>query len=189
MDEDFLTHRGLKATPEYCRAMGHTIFPLAAQFTKDYFHLTETPQEIMDEWLALAREGYESHAPLKPGAADFLRRAYEAGETLVLVTACVPELCHTALRRHGIDGYFSRIFFAQELGLEKRDPRYFAQVLEALGCEAADCTLFEDSPGACRSAHEAGIHVVGVYDAFYARWRDELLANTDRYIQDFTDLL
>ena len=189
VDDQFLSRRGLTATPEYCHMVGHSIFPVAAQFTKDYYHLPERPEEIMAEWMDLAGDAYANHVPLKPGAADFLARCAAAGERMVLVTACVPQLCRAVLARHSLSGAFSPVIFAQELGMEKRDPRFFQTVLGRLGAAPEDCTLCEDSPGACRTAREAGIRVVGVYDAFYSAWQDDLKANCHRYIRGFDELL
>ena len=189
VDDQFLSRRGLTATPEYCHMVGHSIFPVAAQFTKDYYHLPERPEDIMAEWMNLAGDAYANHVPLKPGAAEFLARCAAAGERMVLVTACVPQLCRVVLARHSLSNAFSPIIFAQELGVEKRDPRFFQTVLERLGAAPEDCTLVEDSPGACKTAREAGIRVVGVYDAFYSAWQDDLKANCHRYIRGFDELL
>ena len=189
VDRVFLSRRGFTATPEYCHTVGHSIFPVAAQFTKDYYHLEESPQEIMDEWTALAGDAYSHHVPLKEGAREFLEYSRDRGEPMVLTTACVPQMCKAVLERHKLTPFFSSILFAQELGVEKRDPRYFQAVLNRLEVQAEDCTLFEDSPGACRTAREAGIRVVGVYDPFYADYQEELRAVSHRYIRSFTELL
>ena len=58
VDNTFLARRGLTPTQEYSEMVGHSIFPLAAQFTIDYYHLDTTPQAIMDEWTQLGREAY-----------------------------------------------------------------------------------------------------------------------------------
>ena len=108
---------------------------------------------------------------------------------MALVTACVPELCRAALARHGLERYFSAVVYVQELGVEKRDPRAFALTLERLGVRAADCTLYEDSPGACKAARDTGIAVVGVYDPFYAMYEAEMRQLCRRYIRSFTELL
>lgn len=189
VDRVFLARRGLTATPEYSHTVGHSIFPVAAQYTKDYYHLEESPQDIMDEWMALAGDAYSHRVPLKPGALEFLTLSRQMGEQMVLVTACVPELCRAVLERHKLTPFFSSILFAQELGVEKRDPRYFQAVLNRLEVRAEDCTLFEDSPGACRTAREAGIQVVGVYDPFYEDYQEELREVSHRYIRSFTELL
>lgn len=189
VDNGFLARRGLTPTREYSDAVGHSIFPIAAQYTKDYYHLAMSPEEIMAEWLDMARDAYAHQVPLKPGAGEFLARRAGEGADMALVTACVPELCRAALARHGLERYFSAVVYVQELGVEKRDPRAFALTLERLGVRAPDCTLYEDSPGACRAAREAGLTVVGVYDPFYAMYEAEMRQLCRRYIRSFTELL
>lgn len=189
VDNTFLFRRGLTPTEEYNRVVGQSIFPVAAQFTQAYYGLKETPQQIMDEWMELIGEAYGKRIPLKPGAKPFLERCAARGASMALVTACVPELCHTVLERHGLDRFFPQILFAQELGVEKRDPRFFQAVLTHLGVSPRDCTLFEDSPAACRTAQAAGIRVVGVYDPFYEGHREEMEMVCDRYIESFETLL
>ena len=61
--------------------------------------------------------------------------------------------------------------------------------LALLEAEAGDCTLFEDSPGACRAAQAVGIRAVGVFDPFYASYEAEMRGFCDRYITSFTELL
>ncbi|NCE65007.1 HAD family phosphatase [Pseudoflavonifractor sp. 524-17] len=188
VDRLFLARRGLTPTEEYSYTVGHSYFPAAAQFTRDYYRLTDSPQAIMDEWLALAGDAYACRVPLKPGVRAFLSRQQAQGQKMALVTACVPELCGAALERHGLTGYFPKIFFAQDLGFEKQDPRYFQTVLAELKQTAQACTLFEDSPGACRTARELGLKVVGVYDSFYQDRQEELRSSCHRYIRSFTEL-
>ena len=150
IDNGFLARRGLTPTREYSDTVGHSIFPIAAQFTKDYYCLDMTPEAIMAEWLDMARDAYA---------------------------------------RHRLEGYFRQIIFVQELGLEKRNPEAFTRSLALLGAEAGDCTLFEDSPGACRAAQAVGIRAVGVFDPFYASYEAEMRGFCDRYITSFTELL
>lgn len=189
VDNTFLARRGLTPTREYSETVGHSIFPLAARFTIDYYHLDTTPQAVMDEWTALGREAYLSQVPAKPGALTFLEGCRRRGEEMVLLTACVPEFCRAALRRLDMAGYFSRVIFVQELGMVKKDPATFVHVLGELGWPPEETTLYEDSPGACAAARAAGLTVVGVYDPFYARYEGELKGLCHRYIRSFTELL
>ena len=39
IDLDFLGRHGLEPTEEYAHTVGHSIFPLAARYTKDYYRL------------------------------------------------------------------------------------------------------------------------------------------------------
>lgn len=188
VDEIFLSRRGRTCTPEYREFVSHAIFPTAARFTREYYQLDESEEAIMDAWTALAREAYQFHAPLKEGAGEYLSRCAARGENLALFTASAPELCHLALRRHDLERFFDRILFAQELGLEKRDPRAFTALTEALGAEPGECVLFDDSPRSCRAAKDTGLWVVGVYDSFFAAAESEVRAGSHRYIRGFWEL-
>lgn len=188
IDAAFLGRRGLQSTEEYAHRMGQSIFPVAAQLTKDYFALDMTPQEIMDEWTDLAGDAY-AHVPLKPGAAEYLAQCRREDQHLALVTACVPDLCRTALAAHGLEKHFDRLVFAQELGLEKRDPLVFHRSAELLGVSPESCTLYEDAPANCAAAKTTGMRVVGVYDPFYRRYEAEMRRTCDQYITSFTELL
>ena len=53
VDLEFLARRGLPHTQEYQRVVERSIYPIAARFTKDYYRLPESPEEIMAEWDAL----------------------------------------------------------------------------------------------------------------------------------------
>ena len=166
-----------------------SIYPIAAQFTKDYYHLPDTPEEIMAEWDALAEHHYRELAPLKPGAAAFLRQCREDGRPMALFTACRPALCRAALERFGLLPLFDHIVYAEEIGLEKRDPRCFLRLSELVGAPPAECVLFDDSPDNCATAARAGMDTVGVYDAYYAARQEELKAVCRRYILSFEELL
>ena len=113
IDNGFLARRGLTPTREYSDTVGHSIFPIAAQFTKDYYCLDMKPEAIMAEWLDMARDAYARQVPMKPGAEAFLARCAAAGEPMALLTACVPELCRAALARHRLEGYFRQIIFGE----------------------------------------------------------------------------
>lgn len=185
IDVDFLGARGLSPTGEYLDRVGHSIFPVAAQFTRDYYRLEETPEDIMDAWTAMARDAYAETIPLKPGARDFLDRRRAEGVRMALLTASLPALCRAALAHHGLTGYFEGLFFAQEAGLEKRDPAVYPLAAREFGMRPEECVLYEDAPDNCAAAKAAGFTVVGVYDEFYkSRW-EETKRSCDRWIAGF----
>ena len=124
VDLEFLARRGLAHTPEYQRVVERSIYPIAARFTKDYYHLPDSPEDIMAEWDAMAERHYRELAPLKPGAEAFLRQCAAQGRPMAIFTACRPALCQAALERFGLWKLFGHVVFAEEIGLEKRDPQY-----------------------------------------------------------------
>lgn len=189
VDEAFVTRRGLSLTDEYCEFLSHAIFPVAAKFTKEYYSLPDSEEAIMDEWHALAYDAYANRLPLKPGVAEYLDRCAANGERMALYTSSVPDLCKAALKRHGLLKHFEALYFAQELGWEKRYPESFTKLAAQMNEPAEDCILFDDSPYACTSAKTAGWQVIGVQDAMFAHHAETMAQVCDRFISGFPALL
>ncbi len=189
VDETFVGRHGLALTEEYNEYVAHSIFPDAARFTKAYYQLDESETEIMSAWHSLAYRAYASELPLKPGAYAYLERCRAQGERTALYTSSEPSLCRAALEHHHITGFFDQLYFAQELGLEKKYQASFRSLSLLLGEGPENCLLFDDSPVACTAAKAAGWRVIGVRDSFFANRRGEMYQICDRMIDGFTDLL
>lgn len=133
VDTRFLEKRGLPYTQEYYEGVAHTIFPLAAKFTKEFCHLPESEAAIMAEWMEMAGDIYATDVTEKPGVRAYLEQMKNRGERMAVVTSAVPVHCRAALTHLGLLPYFERIFFAQELGTEKKYPALWEKVAAALG--------------------------------------------------------
>ena len=189
VDTVFLARRGMPYTAEYAEGVAHTIFPLAAKFTKTYCNIEDSEEEIMAEWMELAGDRYSKTVELKPFIADYLQKCRENGIRMSLLSSCVPEHGRAVLSRYGLTDYFEHLIFATDLGMEKSDPRIFHEAAKICGVNAEDCVLFDDSSRSCRSAKQAGLKTVGVYDHMFRREEDQLRAECDRYIKNFEELL
>ena len=189
VDTEFLARRGLPYTQAYYEGVAHTIFPLAAKFTKEFCHLPESEEEIMAEWMELAGDLYAGSVPEKPGVRAFLERMRARGERMAVVTSAVPVHCRSALTHLGLMPYFERVIFAQELHREKKDPQLWQLAAEMMGVAPEYCTLYDDSVEACRGAKAAGMRTVGVYDPYFAATEPEMCAVCDRYIRSFEELI
>ena len=188
VDRKFLAKRGLPYTHAYYEGVAHTILPLAAEFTKGFCHLDESCEDIIAEWMDMAKDAY-SHVELKPGVRAYLKQCKAEGRKLAIVTSCVPEHCHTALRRLDLEKYFDRITFAQQLGLEKKKADIWHFAASEAGERPEDCTVFDDSIAACRGAHAAEMRTVGVYDHYIAGEEAAMRDFCDEYIRSFQELL
>ena len=189
VDEAFLLRHGYPYTREYYEGVAHTTFPMAAVFTKAYCHLEESTDEIMAEWMALAGDAYATAVTVKPGVAAYLAQCKAKGERMVVLTSSVPKHCYAALTHLGLLDYFEKVYFAQEMQMEKRNPDIFHAVANACGVAEGECTVFDDSIEACRGAIEAGMRAVGVYDSFFAQTENEMRHLCDSYIMSFEELL
>lgn len=188
VDREFLARRGLPYTHAYYEGVAHTIFPLAAKFTKEFCNLPESCEEIMAEWMELAA-GLYANVGIKPGVRAYLKQCRAEGRKMAVVTSSVPEHCHTALKHLDLEKYFDSITFAHDLGLEKKTPDIWLAVANKHGVRPEDCTVFDDSLAACWGARAAKMRVVGVYDGFFAQDEKEMRAFCDVYIKSFEELL
>ena len=187
VDRKFLARRGMPYTQAYYEGVAHTIFPLAAKFTREYCCLRESCEEIMAEWMDLARDLY-AHVAVKPGVRDYLQQCRERGERMAVVTSSVPEHCRAALRQLGLEPYFERITFAHDLGLEKKDPEIWRLAAREAGVPPEACTVFDDSLAACQGAKAAGMRAVGVYDPYFAQDEQAMRDFCDQYLKSFEEL-
>lgn len=188
VDREFLARRGLPYTHAYYEGVAHTILPLAAEFTKQFCRLPESCEEIMAEWMDLAKDAY-AHVPVKPGVRAYLKQCRAEGRRMAVVTSSVPEHCRTAMSQLGVEKYFEFITFAHDLRLEKRDPEIWLAAARTAGVRPEDCTVFDDSLSACRGARAAGMRVIGVYDGLFSQDEREMRSFCDVYIKSFEELL
>lgn len=189
VDTAFLAKRGLPYTHEYYEGVAHTVFPKAAEFTKAYCCLPESTDEIMAEWMEMAGDLYTTSVPVKPGVRAYLEKCKADGERMAVLTSSVPAHCHAALGHLGLKPYFEQIYFAQELGMDKKDPAIYEKTARLLGVSPEACTIFDDSIAACRSARAAGMTVVGVYDEFFHVSWHEMQSVCHRCIRSFQELV
>ena len=69
--------------------------------------LGESCEEIIAEWMELAKDAY-AHVAVKPGVRAYLKQCRAEGRRMAVVTSSVPEHCRTALDAPGPDANTSR---------------------------------------------------------------------------------
>ena len=105
VDREFLARRGIAYTHAYYEGVAHTILPLAAKFPKEYCRLTESCEEIIAEWMEMARDAY-AHVTVKPGVRAYLKQCRAEGRRIIVLAGrpyhVDPEV------NHGIDTLITR---------------------------------------------------------------------------------
>ncbi len=144
VDREFLARRGLPYTKAYYEGVAHTIFPLAAKFTKEFCHLPDSEEAIMAEWMELAKDAY-AHVTVKPGVRAFLKQCKAENRRMALVTSSVPVHCRTAMV--DLMKYFESVTFAQELGMKKK---------KRCGWSPAPCLTTVWQPARARAVQKCG---------------------------------
>lgn len=193
---DFVRARGFDPDLETMSARIHAMSMRdSAAFIADYYHLTETADEILAAWKAAADHIYTDIAPLKDGAYEFVHRLHSLGIPLVLVTNNDQALAEALLVRTGIRDCFSALYCGANLGLGKTEPTLIELARKALGSAASETWMFEDSLGPIRTAKSIGIHTVAMLDPYHdasemadirseAETVFETYAQADRWLSD-----
>ncbi len=166
IDRRFLNKRGYEVPPDYSRAIAAMGFRKTAEYTIERFHLDETPEILMDEWMDMARAVYENEIALKPFAKELLLRLKAEGKKLGIATSSHSDLYMPALKSNGIADCFDVI--ADTAGYRGKDfPDIYLAVANKMGFSPSECLVFEDLPVALKIASEAGFKTVAVCDRHF----------------------
>lgn len=183
--EDYLRSLGFEPREklnEKFRTM--SIREAAAYYISEY-GVPLTVEEICSQVNGWIEHFYREEAQLKPGAAGFVKRLYDAGVKLVIATATDDFLVEAALRRCGVMGYFSGLITCTHVNQGKDRPDVYRAAMESIGTSRENTVVFEDSLKALRTAREDGFLTVGVCDRF-ERDQAGLKAMADYYISDYS---
>lgn len=189
VDTVFLTRRGLPVTRDYAQAIAHLGFSDAARYTIDRFGLSETPEQLMDEWYRLAHAAYQDRVQLKPYADAFLQKLYAQGVHISAATSSEPDLILPCLERLGIRKLFENITTIHEAGGDKSSPDIYLLAATRMGVAPSHCAVFEDILRGIQSAKSAGFYTVAVQEAASALDQDAIQQTADCYIRSFSELL
>ncbi|MBE6972605.1 MAG: HAD family hydrolase [Ruminococcaceae bacterium] len=130
---------------------------------------------------------YRTRVTLKAGVREFLDHCAHTGVKMVVATASDPVQVHAALNHCGIEHHISALVTCSEVGVGKHEPAVYEKALEILGTSKEETWVFEDSCVGLTTAHKAGFHTVGIYDA-YNFGQDTIQSLADIYIAPGEDM-
>ncbi len=189
VDEVFFARRGLPLPQDYARSVAGLSFRQTGEYTKARFHLPESVDDILREWHELCESAYVNDVPLKPHAAEYLKKLRGEGVRLAVATALPERLYRPVLLRTGVLPLFDAFASTDEAGESKRSGDVYRLAARRLGVEPAECVVFEDILDGLLGAKAAGMKAVLVRDPSAAGERERALAVCDAAIDDFGDWL
>ena len=189
VDEVFFARRGLPLPQDYAHSVAGLSFRQTGEYTKARFHLPESVDDILREWHELCESAYVNDVPLKPHAAEYLKKLRGEGVRLAVATALPERLYRPVLLRTGVLPLFDAFASTDEAGESKRSGDVYRLAARRLGVEPAECVVFEDILDGLLGAKAAGMKAVLVRDPSAAGERERALAVCDAAIDDFGDWL
>ncbi|MCP3966581.1 MAG: HAD family phosphatase [Lentisphaerae bacterium] len=189
IDIDFLNKRNISFDPSLKKAIEPLSFNDAAKFFKDHFKLSESTDEIKNEWLAMAHFEYKVNIKLKKGVRKFLEYLNKENIKIALASSNTHDLIHTSLKVNKIHDYFDAIITTDDVKKSKHYPDVFLESATKLKVKPEECIVFEDVLAAVKSAKKANMKVVGVYDKNSEDHKELIIEHADSFITDFEDII
>ena len=177
---------------EYPEDIIKIITPLGFIDTAHYFINMGMKREH-SELVALMKEyaidAYTHRIPAKDTVIATVRELKARGCSLNVLTASPHDTLDPCLKRLGIYDLFDNVWSCNDFGTNKSDPEIYRMAAERIGVPVSEVIFLDDNPGADRTAKEAGMQVIGVYDDSSAEYEEEMKRIADGYIHKFDELL
>lgn len=188
IDFDYLSKRGIDVPSDYMRCINHMGIMETALYSINRFGLEDTPEQLINEWLDMAKEAYHNKIGLKPYAAEFLEYLKKNNINMSVATSLSEELALPALERNGILQYFDRVVHSDQVKRGKGYPDIYLKAIEHTPFEPKDCVVFEDILKGVNGAKSGGFCVVGVFDEESKDDEFKIKEVADLYIDNFKQL-
>lgn len=188
--EVYLRSLGIEPQEKLAAKINTMSLQQSAEYIRGKYAVNFTVNEIIEGINRTVEQFYFNTVQPKPGVIAFLEQLKAGGVKMCIATASARYQIKAALKRCGMEAYFSEIFTCDGIGHGKDEPFIFRKALEHLNTSRSDTVVFEDSYYAVKTAKADGFIIAAVYD-FYEKSQEELRALTDFFIEDYrnTDTL
>ena len=149
--------------------------------------MKDTESGIAASILKIVENFYQKEAPLKEGAAGFLRSLSQEGLPIIAATTGEKELADAAFQRLGIRQLFREILTCTQIGAGKDRPKIYEEAARLMGSRPEETLVFEDAFYAVKTAAAAGFVTVGVRDPYNDEDKEKIIETADYYLEDLTD--
>ena len=168
------------------------ITPLGFVGTAKYFigmGLEKSEDELVAMMNEYAIDAYTNRIPAKNNVIEVLKKLKAAGHSLNVLTASPHDTLDPCLKRLGIFDIFDNVWSCNDFATTKADPEIYRMAAKRMGKDVSEVIFLDDNFNADKTAKEAGMVVIGVYDDSSAEYVDEMKSVCDSYIYDFSELL
>lgn len=189
VDIKFLGDRGFDVPDDYVEAISPLGAERAAVYTIERFGLDENPDDIVREWIDMAKTEYATEVVCKPHTKEYIKNLHSAGIKMAVATSSDRELFMATLERENILQYFEYIVTVNEVERGKGYPDIYEEAARRLKIAPHNCVVFEDILAGISGAKMGGFKVIAVADEKSVHNINKIKRTADYYIEDFGELL
>ena len=189
VDEKFLGDRGFQVPDDYVDEISPLGAERAAVYTIERFGLNEDKDDIVREWIEMAKKEYATEVVCKPYAKEFLEELHKLNIKMAVATSSDRELFMKTLEREGILKYFQKIVIVDEVERGKGYPDIYEEAARRIKVNPHKCLVFEDILAGVTGASLGEFNVVAVFDE-KSKHNWEKIKSISKYsINDYKELL
>ena len=188
VDEKFLGDRGFQVPDDYVDEISPLGAERAAVYTIERFGLNEDKDDIVREWIEMAKKEYATEVVCKPYAKEFLEEIHKLNIKMAVATSSDRELFMKTLEREGILKYFQKIVTVDEVERGKGYPDIYEEAARRIKVNPHKCLVFEDILAGVTGASLGEFNVVAVFDE-KSKHNWEKIKSISKYsINDYKEL-
>ena len=189
VDEKFLGDRGFQVPDDYVDEISPLGAERAAVYTIERFGLNEDKDDIVREWIEMAKKEYATEVVCKPYAKEFLEELHKLNIKMAVATSSDRELFMKTLEREGILKYFQKIVTVDEVERGKGYPDIYEEAARRIKVNPHKCLVLEDILAGVTGASLGEFNVVAVFDE-KSKHNWEKIKSISKYsINDYKELL
>lgn len=137
-------------------------YPKNREYMKEHYCPEKTLEEINDGMLQCMADFYHDEVELRPYVKELLEELKSRGVKMCVASATPKWMCEIALKKVGIDGYFSEVFDVPSVGKGKNFPDIFEKALSYLGTKKEETPVFEDAHYSIKTCKAANFPVIAI---------------------------
>lgn len=168
------------------------ITPLGYKGTAEYFPtlgVNMSAEDLVETMSRYAVYEYENNIPAKDGVGETLLEMKERGCSLNVLTASPHAALDLCLKRLGLWEMFDNVWSCDDFNTTKADPEIYKMAAERLDASVGDVIFVDDNINAVKTAKQAGMRALGIFDESSADYVDEFKAAADGYVMNFSEFL
>jgi len=172
IDATLLAEHGVTYRGEYHQNVLGVSYPLAIEFYKNAFNLSDPSEEMMRRRGEIATEFFVNRIGLFPATRHVLEELRQMKLRLAVATSSISASARPFLERHQLTEFFEVIITGDEVQRGKPAPDIYLRVAEELSLAANRCLVVEDALPGIAAAKAANMRVAAIPDTRFVERRE-----------------
>lgn len=159
-----------------------------AKYFKEVLHVRLSIDEMLRMMDESAIPKYRDIITLKDGVFEYLKLLKTNGCSLNVLTASPHKMLDSCLKRNGVYDMFDNVWSCDDFGTTKADVRIYHEAVRKMGTTEGEVVFLDDNIAAVKTAAQAGLYTVGVYDKSGEDFTELMKKTADLYVKSFKGL-